>query len=376
LTDPSFGCTVAVNVHGKLQITHALRSAMEGKKLTVKEIAAEAGVSIGTVDRVLHERGEVSEATRKRVLSIIERSGYKPNILAQRLSMGTSCAIRVVLPRRDQDSGYWGLCLDGIERASRELSGSGARIVVDEFDRYDEADCARAFRQAAEREADALLLAPVRPELLLAALGKLPAGRPYAFFDGELSGSSPAFTLGQDAYGGGRLAGRAMALLVRGKGRIVAIDAHAEDLHIGRRIEGFRDYLRESGVEAERRDCRALEDRGAREEFLEELFGRGDVAGILVANASGHLVGEWLAARGLKAGCALVSWDLVKANARALREGRIDCVVSQRPAAMAREALERLHSIAARGGEGAWRKSMPLELYLKENVPGGDEEDL
>lgn len=344
------------------------------KKLTVKEIAEKAGVSIGTVDRVLHQRGEVSEATRKRVLSIVERSGYKPNILAQRLSMGTSCAIRVVLPRRDQDSGYWGLCLRGIEMAARELSGSGARILVDEFDRYDEDDCGRAFNQTACGEGDALLLAPVRPDLLIPALAKLPKGRPYAFFDGELAGASPAFTLGQDAYGGGRLAGRAMSLLARGPGRVVAIDAHAEDLHIGRRIEGFRDFLRGSGVEAERRDCRALEDGAARGEFLEELFSGGGVAGILVANASGHLVGEWLAARGLKDDCALVSWDLVPANARALREGRLDCVVSQRPVDMAREALERLHALAARGGEGPWRKSMPFELYLKENVPGGDEE--
>ena len=52
------------------------------KKVGIKDIAAKAGISIGTVDRVLHDRGDVNEETKRKVLEIVEELGYKPNILA------------------------------------------------------------------------------------------------------------------------------------------------------------------------------------------------------------------------------------------------------------------------------------------------------
>ena len=56
---------------------------------------------------------------------------------------------------------------------------------------------------------------------------------------------------------------------------------------------------------------------------------------------------------------------------RALAEGRIDCVVSQRPAEQAREGLERLFRAVLRGEAGPAPAPMPLEIYFKENIPAG-----
>ena len=52
----------------------------------VKEIARRANVSIATVDRVIHNRKGVSEATKKKIQEIIEEMGFQPNILASRLA--------------------------------------------------------------------------------------------------------------------------------------------------------------------------------------------------------------------------------------------------------------------------------------------------
>ena len=46
--------------------------------ITIKEIAKEAGVSIGTVDRVLHNRGRVSREAQEKVNAVVEKAGYKP----------------------------------------------------------------------------------------------------------------------------------------------------------------------------------------------------------------------------------------------------------------------------------------------------------
>lgn len=359
---------------------------MKAERITVKEIARLAGVSIGTVDRVLHDRGGVSAETGGRVNRIIAELGYEPNILARQLSLNKSYRFRVVMPRSEQDSGYWGLCLAGLRLAERDfLAPYGARLQVDEFDRYDRSSSSRLLEQIIEDPCDGLLFAPAFPEELLPFLARLSergrgpagAGLPYAFFDSDVEGASPVASIAQDPVKGGLLAGRLLSLLAPSEGCLVALSAHAGDRHIERRIEGFKSYFAEEegrGREIVACECRDLEHPAERDAFLSSLFGsRSDIAGILVANSSGHLVGDWLAERGLKEGRALVSWDLVPANARALGEGRIDCLVSQRPVEQAREALRRLFASVIGGAQGAAPAvAIPLDVYFKENIPAGE----
>ncbi len=360
---------------------------MISERITVKEIARLAGVSIGTVDRVLHDRGGVSTETKEKIGEIIESMGYRPDLVARQLSLNKAYTLRAILPRADQDSGYWSLCLAGLRRVERELFAPyRARLRIDEFDRYDSGAFLRLLDDVVREPGDGLLFAPVLPNELLAALERLSSrggATPYAFFDCEVPGASPVASVIQDPERGGRLAGRLMSLLAPSSGRFVALSAHAGDRHIAHRIDGFRAYFAQAegpAREIESYECRDLESPHDRDGFLSDLFaGRSDIAGVLVANSSGHFVGDWLAERGLKAGLALVSWDLVPANARALREGRIDCVLSQRPAEQAREALTRLFKSVvegpapAEGGAGELETPIPLDVYFKENIPSGAE---
>lgn len=350
---------------------------MQNTRATVKEIARLAGVSIGTVDRVLHNRGEVSADTKAKIHSIIATLGYEPNILARQLAHNRTYTFRAVLPRADQDSGYWSLCLAGLRRAERDLAPYGTKVRVDEFDRYDRAAYRALLKDIVADPCDGLLIAPVLPEDLVPALGRMGTGRtgksvarvPYVFFDCEAEGMTPVAAIGQNALRAGQLAGRMMSLLAKGPGPLVAVSAHAGDRHIGQRIEGFESFLRGTR-NVNVIECEELESAKDCDRALGKVFrASSDIAGVLVANSSGHIVGEWLASRGRKEGCAVVSWDLVPANARALRDGKIDCVVSQRPAEQAREGLERLYKAVVRGEADSSPAEIPLEVYFKENIP-------
>ena len=55
---------------------------MKNSIITISDVARAARVTNGTVDRVLHERGEVSKKTREKVLRVIEELGYQPNVYA------------------------------------------------------------------------------------------------------------------------------------------------------------------------------------------------------------------------------------------------------------------------------------------------------
>ena len=58
----------------------------ENTKVRIKDIAVLAGVSEGTVDRVLHNRGEVSKKSKEAVEKVLKEINYSPNLLARSLA--------------------------------------------------------------------------------------------------------------------------------------------------------------------------------------------------------------------------------------------------------------------------------------------------
>ena len=58
----------------------------EFSNIRIVDIAKMAGVSVGTVDRVIHNRGRVSEENRKKVQTILEMVHYQPNLMARSLA--------------------------------------------------------------------------------------------------------------------------------------------------------------------------------------------------------------------------------------------------------------------------------------------------
>ena len=73
-------------------------------QIRIKDIAVRAGVSAGTVDRVIHNRGEVSEETRKTVISIIQEMSYSPNLHASNLASSKRLYTAVLIPESGNEN--------------------------------------------------------------------------------------------------------------------------------------------------------------------------------------------------------------------------------------------------------------------------------
>lgn len=71
--------------------------ALTTRQISIAVVAAEAGVGVGTVSRVLNGSNQVSEATRKRVLSVMERLDYRPLRSASSLSKGRTDAVGILV---------------------------------------------------------------------------------------------------------------------------------------------------------------------------------------------------------------------------------------------------------------------------------------
>lgn len=85
------------------------------------ELARICGVSQGTVDRALHGRGEISAATKERILKAAKKYGYRPNPLVRELLSGKSSTVGALVPAINSI-----FFLDLLNAIKAELRGTGA----------------------------------------------------------------------------------------------------------------------------------------------------------------------------------------------------------------------------------------------------------
>src|SRR5699024_6771012 len=88
--------------------------------IRIEDIAEMAGVSVGTVDRVLHNRGNVSAEAEREVKKVLSKTSYTPDPIAKSLGTKKDFEIAVIMPHPEQDE-YWELSEDGIEHARQEI---------------------------------------------------------------------------------------------------------------------------------------------------------------------------------------------------------------------------------------------------------------
>ena len=95
------------------------RSNSPERPVGIKDIARALGISIGTVDRALHDKPGVNAGTRARVLDAAKTLGYRPNLAARRLQAGTAIRISVHLPR--ELAVFWDPVREGVRQAGALL---------------------------------------------------------------------------------------------------------------------------------------------------------------------------------------------------------------------------------------------------------------
>src|SRR5687767_7942870 len=132
---------------------------MNAKNVRIKDIAQLSGVSVGTVDRVLHNRGRVSEEALKKVLNVLDQIDYKPNVIARTLGSNKTYTIAALIPDPSQDP-YWALSKAGIDQAQAEWLRYGVNVVPYFFNLYEKS----SFQEVAEAitvdHPDGILIAP------------------------------------------------------------------------------------------------------------------------------------------------------------------------------------------------------------------------
>jgi LacI family transcriptional regulator len=341
--------------------------------ITLDEIAKLANVSRGTIDRVIHNRGRVSEQTQRRVREIIKKFDYKPNILARGLSRTKTCNIAVIIPQFAQDGKYWELPTKGINKAQEELKVYKVRITFFLYDKFSEASFEQACQSffSSEVDFDAILLAPVLYRATEKFIQKIPNTLPYVFIDSYIPCSKCLSYVGEDSFQSGLLAAKLMNILLKDStGSIAIFEVIPEDYHIMDRVKGFHAFfencpnllLKNYQVNREEDALVFFKKTG---DILRE---KPDTIGIFVPNACTFQVANYLRLYPPKEKISLIGYDLVEESKPHINNGVIDFVISQRSELQGYESIYSLFKHVVLRSEIPEKIIVPLDIVTKENI--------
>ena len=216
--------------------TETLTANGEPQEVTMRDIAAHAGVSLSTVSRVLNNTVPVARAKRVAVMNAVQALGYRPNVLAQELARGRSQAIGV-LPQGISNP-FYGRLLKGLEQG---LRGSGYYPLVSSGEQPQEEMQAFELLRAHRVEALIIMGGHLPDEDLVAVAPRLP----LVAIARTIRGLEHRCIRVENRDGGLRATRH---LLDLGHRRIAHITGRPHHVDAMDRREGYEAALREAGL--------------------------------------------------------------------------------------------------------------------------------
>jgi LacI family transcriptional regulator len=334
--------------------------------ITIKDIAKLAGVSIGTVDRVLHNRGRVAKETEKNIKEIIKKYNYQPNIFASQLKKGEKYNFCVIMPMPSQDGGYWNIPLKGIKKAQAELIGRNVTIEIHFYDKYDITIFESTFKKIIKNKFDGFLIAPVLFEAVSKIINEIPENIPYVFFDSYLPGGKQIAFIGQNAYASGFVAAKLMKCLINGLSKIVVFDPIPEDYHIEERVKGFTDYCKKNNKNAIVCTIEGSSSKLNVSQRINKLIDKNGIDGIFFPSALTYLAAQCIEKFDKK--IYLIGYDLLEENKKYLNKDIIDFIIDQEPYKQGYEGIYLLYKHICLKERIKKTIYLPINIIMKENL--------
>lgn len=345
------------------------------KRPTIKEIAKAAGVSIGTVDRVIHNRGRVSESTRNQINKLLLKTGYRSHLHASATSMRRSCRILVTIPS-SLEGDYWWQIAKGIDQAAEEYADIKIEIEFLYFNQFDPSSCSETFRQIPEKKPHVVIIGGIFQEETRALCTRLSAEDiAYYFVDSFIEGVNPLGCYSVDQHACGMLAARILDRIAYGEGSFLLFESsrigNEWSVNSRGRKNGFSDYFENCG------DKRTIEnytffldDPQKNIDNLARIFRRSEpIAGVAIMNSRSHIIADLIKECG-RSDISLVGFDPTYENCKRLKDGSIDVLLCQRPRTQGyMVTVAAIRHILYKEKDRETMHRLPVDILMIDNLP-------
>jgi LacI family transcriptional regulator len=344
----------------------------------ITDIAKSLGVSIGTVDRALHDRPRIDPATRERVLETARSMGYRVNLAASVLATKRKLRISINLP--DDIKDFYDEVRAGIKAEYQTYAKTAVVLEYRSFPRLGIGEI-EAFDEACQSNVNGIISLFSHPTQMRSRLqnARQSGIQVVAVVTGApRSDQIPSVSI--DPKMSGALAAGIMGAVLKGKGK-VAIETG--DLHAWEhkeKIEAFNKAVQQNYPLLE--ILRVTETHDKQEEAYKKttilLDHHKDLAGCYVSTVNSMPVIRALKSRNLLGKVALITTDVFPDLIPHIRSGHITATLYQRPRVQGELALRTMYAML-RNGSDSWNGVMlqphvvmrtNIEHFLKELAYG------
>lgn len=341
------------------------------KSPTIKDIAKMAGVSAGTVDRVLHNRGRVSDDSLQKVNKVLTEIDYKPNLIARTLGSNKTFHIAVLIPDPGQDP-YWAQSRSGVRQAEIEWLHYNVVIDLYFFDLYDNKSLEEKSNAAFHTKPDGILVAPIFYHEIMPFFELFRNHTiPFVFVNTRLLGVQPLSFIGQDLYQSGRLGAELIHINCKDSGRLAVLHINEDSsngVHLLDKERGFREYFQEKKSTFEIVAPKlGNSESPSFEEHLQDTLKDPLLRGIFVTTSKGAFIVASFLEKNDRTNITLVGYDMLEENLNYLKSGVINFIIHQNPKRQAFLGVNYLAEHLIFNKEVPPSYLLPLEILTKEN---------
>ncbi len=310
---------------------------------TIETIAREAGVSPGTVDRVIHDRGRVKPETAARVREVMAALDFRPNSLGRAFYMARqNNKIGVLVAQREPD--FQALILEGVRAGADYARQHGIQVLTETASPDDGAAYMAALERLLAGGVRALVLRGIPSERLDEQLERLRAEKiPVVAYNEDVPKELRSCFVGQDDRRSGACGAFLMEQLCPGGGSVLIVGVTEENYSSRERIAGFADYFEKNGAGA--MDLSHVIYGGGRHELALARTGKSlraipDLKGIFVGGAGLSGAAQAVEDAGLSGKVKVVGYDATGTNIAYLKRGTVQFLIDQDPYAQGYGAVQ------------------------------------
>jgi LacI family transcriptional regulator len=337
------------------------------KKYTIKDIALISGVSIGTVDRVLHNRGKVSKAAFEKVNAALKEFDYSPNPIARTLKNNIIYCIDILLPDPEKDS-YWKPCINRINDIISEFDTFDVEVKVYFFDSSSSLSFERVGDMVLGNTPNAVLFVPLFDKEADRLIAKCDESNIFISTFNSLSKISVGVHVGQNLFLSGRVAAQLIEQSVTNSSKVVVAhigEIYNNAIHMREKERGFMAYFKEKKqTSIPVLKLNTVEIYTKLKTFIDNT---PDVEAIFVTTSKAYKVVQELIAMN-KQDIVVVGYDLLAENVTYLKQGNISFLIHQNPGEQASLGLRYLIDKLLFDKQIPEQKLLPIEIINAENV--------
>lgn len=298
--------------------------------ITIQKIADMAGVSRGTVDRVLHNRGRVDADVAERVNKIAKETGY---ISAKKAKAPAPHKMRIGIVTFLSDRVFSSEINRGIEQAKEELNQWGIETLVEKCSTISDIEQKNAIDKLINEGISGLAIMPVDSNLIRSKLNTISdqLGIPIVTFNTDIVGTKRICFLGIDSQKSGRVAAGLMGMLTQGSGTVLVLTGSFANNSYSQRVDGFIEELKATypSIKIAGVQC-TFDNRDEMESIIESSFLHSTgISGILVASSGQDGVEAAFKKLNLKKRPYVIFYDNTPCTSKALHDNIADFVIEQ-----------------------------------------------